>query len=242
MKKFLIALSAMLMLGLAQSFALTPRQLLAQWKPGEAIDPQTDNAVLMECFTASHIPDSVFARMQGKSYKKGCLIPRTQLRYLTVPHYDGHGAIRMGELVCDSSIANDLTDIFRHAFAMEYPIERMVLIDDYNADDLESMNHNNTSCFNYRVVAGSKKLSNHARGLAIDVNPFYNPYVKRKPGKAPYVSPPEAAAYSDRKADYPYKITTSDPLYKLFIEHGFEWGGSWESLQDYQHFEKNPAR
>ena len=96
MKKILIALSAMLMLGLAQSFALTPRQLLAQWKLGEAIDPQTDNAVLMECFTASHIPDSVFARMQGKSYKKGCLIPRTQLRYLTVPHYDGHGAIRMG--------------------------------------------------------------------------------------------------------------------------------------------------
>lgn len=199
------------------------------------------DSVLMDSFRAEEIPDAVFARMQGKSYKAGCIVPRSELRYLTIPHHDGHGNVRMGELVCNQAIAADLLDIFREAFRIHYPIERMVLVDEYDADDRASMNANNTSCFNYRVVAGSKKLSNHARGLAIDVNPFYNPYVKRRPGKAPYVSPDAAAKFADRTADFPYKIDTTDPIYILFIAHGFRWGGTWKSSQDFQHFEKEAA-
>lgn len=196
------------------------------------------DTLLLGCFRAEEISDVVFERMKGRSYKDNCTVPRSELRYLTIPHYDGQGNVRMGEMVCNRAIADDLIDIFREAFKIRYPIERMVLIDEYDADDSASMAADNTSCFNFRVVAGSKKLSNHARGLAVDVNPFYNPYVRRRSGKVLYVSPAEAAGYADRSTEFRYKIDTSDALYRLFIAHGFRWGGAWKSAQDYQHFEK----
>lgn len=233
MRKILPAIFLALATGI---FSQTPNFIIAWSEPDEIVD--CPDSVLLTAFRSEEIPDAVFARMQGKSYKAGCTIPRSELRYLTIPHHDGHGNVRMGELVCNRAIADDLVDIFRQAFEIGYPIERMVLVDEYGADDRASMAANNTSCFNYRVVAGSKKLSNHARGLAIDVNPFYNPYVKRRPGKPVYVSPAAAAHYADRAADFPYKIDTADPLYRLFIDHGFRWGGAWKSAQDYQHFEK----
>lgn len=216
---------------------LSAEVILSQWSPDSILE--ADSTLILQCFTASLIPDSIFSRMQGKSYKSNCTIPRSDLRYLTIPHHDGHGNIRMGEIVCNQLIADDLIDIFRKAFIVGYPIERMMLIDNYDADDRKSMTANNTSCFNFRVVAGSKKLSNHAKGLAIDINPLYNPYVKRRTGKPLYVSPPNGKAYADRNADYPYKIDpATDTIYRLFIEHGFRWGGVWRSAQDYQHFEK----
>lgn len=213
--------------------------ILRRWQPGKAL--AADESLLLKCFTSSEIPDSVFGRMKGKSYKEGCSVPRSELRYLTIPHHDGKGNILMGELVCNRAIASDLIDIFSQAFMAGYPIERMVLIDDYNADDRASMAANNTSAFNHRVVAGTTKLSNHARGLAIDVNPLYNPYVRRRPGKPIYVSPRTGATYADRSACFPYKIDPADDLLlRLFTDHGFTWGGSWKSAQDYQHFEKTP--
>lgn len=212
------------------------QSLLANWQGGKPL--AADTAVLLECFSASEIPDSVFARMKGKSFKDNCTVPRSDLRYLTIPHYDGKGNILMGELVCNKAIAQDLIDIFKVAFLNQYPIELMVLIDNYNAEDRPSMAANNTSCFNYRVVAGSKNLSNHARGRAIDINPRYNPYVQRKPGKPVYVSPKNGAPYADRSKDFKYKTGPGDLLYNEFIKHGFIWGGAWKSMQDYQHFEK----
>lgn len=214
-----------------------PRDLLNRWNPGEPV--AADTALLLQCFTASEIPDSVFLRMKGKSFKAECSVPRSELRYLTIPHYDGHGNILMGEMVCNKAIADDLLDIFSAAFRDRYPIERMVLIDEYDADDRKSMTANNTSCFNFRVVSGTKQLSNHARGLALDINPLYNPYVSRKRNGTLYVSPPDGRPYSDRKVSFPYKIDPADDLlYSLFISHGFSWGGAWRSMQDYQHFEK----
>ena len=99
------------------------------------------------------------------------------------------------------------------------------------------MADNNTSCFNYRTVPGKSKLSNHSYGRAIDINPLYNPYVRTKDGKV-LVSPQNAEEYADRSADFPYKIDREDLCYQLFTEHGFEWGGAWNSSKDYQHFEK----
>ncbi len=99
------------------------------------------------------------------------------------------------------------------------------------------MADNNTSCFNYRTVSGKSKLSNHSYGCAIDINPLYNPYVRTRDGKV-LVSPQNAGEYADRSADFPYKIDREDLCYRLFTEHGFEWGGAWNSSKDYQHFEK----
>ena len=191
-----------------------------------------------QTFSADTVSDEVFARMQGYSFPQGCTVAREDLRYLRISHYDGKGQERVGEMVCNKCIADDLLDIFEKLYQARYPIERMELIDNYEADDERSMSANNTSCFCFRAVAGSAKLSKHAMGLAVDVNPLYNPYVKMRKDGTLFVQPKAGSNYLDRKKRFPYMIVKGDLLYQLFIAHGFTWGGSWRSLKDYQHFEK----
>lgn len=188
-------------------------------------------------FYASGISPEIFERMKGKSYKDDCQVDTATLRYLHVLHYDFEGNVHEGEMVCNVSISDDLIDIFRRLYEAQYPIERMELIDNYDADDERSMSANNTSCFNYRRQPGSRYLSKHSRGLAVDINPLYNPYVSRSRGRL-HVEPSKGRNYVDRRKQFPYKIDRNDLCYKLFIEHGFSWGGGWRSVKDYQHFEK----
>lgn len=184
-------------------------------------------------FEIREIDEEIFSRIKGKSYKEDCTIPLDRLRYVAVGHYDGEGNVKQGELICNAAIAEDLLDIFRNLYVAQYPIESMRLIDDFDADDVKSMEANNTSCFNFRKIAGSDKLSNHSLGLAIDINPLYNPYVKGSK-----VSPEAGRQYADRSKPFPYKIDSDDLCYREFTAHGFTWGGNWKSLKDYQHFEK----
>ncbi len=162
------------------------------------------------------------------------------LRYLNVLYYDFNGEIQTGELICNKGIAQDLVEIFYELYLNEYQIEKIRLIDEYNGDDTASMLDNNTSCFNYRVVDGTTSLSKHAIGCAIDINPFYNPYVVfNKDGSGEtYISPEGSELYADRSQNFPYKIDENDLCCKLFKEHGFTWGGNWNSCKDYQHFQK----
>ena len=145
--------------------------------------------------------------------------------------------IQEGERICNQAIAQDLVEIFEELYEEQYPIEKIRLVDEYGGDDEASMADNNTSCFNYRLIAGTDRLSNHSYGLAIDINPFYNPYVTARSGKT-QVSPVGADAYADRSQDFAYKIDREDLCYQLFIAHGFTWGGDWKNSKDYQHFEK----
>ncbi len=160
------------------------------------------------------------------------------LRYVHVLHYDFEGNPAEGELICNSYIAQDLVEIFYELYYNEYQIEKIKLIDEYDGNDDISMEDNNTSCFNYRTVAGSKNLSKHALGLAIDINPLYNPYITYEKDGNPNIAPASASAYADRERAFPYKIDENDLCYKLFIQHGFTWGGNWNSSKDYQHFQK----
>ena len=185
-------------------------------------------------FLSGPIPPAVEARMRGKSYPDDATIGLDELRYLEVAYYDFDGVRHMGELVCNAAIAQDLLDIFKALYEAKYPICRIRLVDDYDASDDRSMEADNTSCFNYRTVPGTQKLSKHARGLAIDINPLENPYIDRS-GK---VRPEGAEPYVDRSKDFPHKIDRDDLCYRLFIEHGFKWGGAWSTMKDYQHFEK----
>ena len=160
------------------------------------------------------------------------------LCYVHVMHIDFEGNSTEGELICNAYIAQDLVEIFYELYRNEYQLERVLLIDEYDGDDIASMEDNNTSCFNYRVVEGSSSLSKHAYGLAIDVNPFYNPYITYNKDGSQKVSPAAAASYADRSTSFPYKIDEEDLCYKLFVQHGFTWGGNWNSSKDYQHFQK----
>lgn len=188
-------------------------------------------------FSQQEISDSVFARIEGKSFKDNCTTPREDLRYLRLSHYNMEGEVLQGELICHKAIADDLLAIFRALYQAKYPIERMVLVDEYDADDEASMRANNSSAFNFRYISGTKRLSRHSRGMAIDINPLYNPYVRYRGGRT-LVSPANGKAYVDRSKDFPYKIVKGDLCYRLFKEHGFSWGGDWKNSKDYQHFEK----
>ena len=161
-----------------------------------------------------------------------------ELDTLQVRHVDGNGRTQQGIVVCNKKISNDLRDIFEELYKAKYSIERIRPISEYGNDDERSMRANNTSCYCYRVVEGSTKLSKHAQGLAIDINPLYNPCVKRKKDGTLLIQPATGKPYADRSKSFKYKITQQDLCYRLFIQHGFRWGGSWRSLKDYQHFEK----
>ena len=188
-------------------------------------------------FICQEIPDTIFDFMQGRSYKEDCTVPRSDLRYLLFLHRNLDGQAVIGEMVVNRQIADDVLEIMQQLFYESYPIERARLIDYYDADDEKSMAANNTSCFNWRVKAGSGNISKHAMGMAIDINPLYNPYY-RFPGVNETLQPSSAEPYMDRMWDFPYKIEEGDACQRLFTEHGFKWGGSWNSLRDYQHFER----
>lgn len=208
---------------------------------GAAVDGDLTDGLkeheLEACFYYEEIQDDVFERMKGKSFQEDCTVPRADLRYVRFLHHGFDGEIHVGELVVNQAIASDIRDIFLELYEEEYPIEKAVLIDEYDADDEASMRDNNTSCFNFRVIAGSKSLSNHALGLAVDINPLYNPYVKAKNGTV-IVQPETASEYTDRKANCAYYISEDDICCKAFVSRGFSWGGNWKSLKDYQHFER----
>lgn len=189
-------------------------------------------------FSISEIGNNVAKRIEGKSYPADCPVSLSELRYVEVLHYGTDGRVHRGELIVNKAIAKDVMEIFRELYRAKYPIERMRLIDDYDADDESSMTANNTSAFCYRTVAGQKKISNHGYGVAIDINPLYNPYVKARKDGSVHVQPEAGKPFTDRAKDFPMKIDREDLAYKLFTERGFTWGGDWKSLKDYQHFEK----
>lgn len=193
-------------------------------------------------FSVEAINDALLARMKkGGSYPANCTVAASQLRYVKVLYCNYNNQTVCGELVCNKAIAEDLREIFLELYRADYQIERIVLIDDYNAVDEVSMSHNNTSAFCFRNIGGSKKLSKHALGLAVDINTQHNPFVKfDSAGKIRSVEPNTAIAkeYSKRTPRKPHMIDRSDLCYKLFIKHGFRWGGDWRSSKDYQHFEK----
>ncbi len=161
-------------------------------------------------------------------------------RLIEVLYYSFDGKIHKGQLVIDERLVRDIQEVFRVALRTKFPINSVIPVSHsrfykngvWNGDG-QSMLSNNTSAFNYRKAAGSKKLSMHAYGYAIDINPVQNPYIKGK------VILPPCAVYDTRK---PGTLVYNSPLVKTFIRLGWTWGGNWKSLKDYQHFEKVLSR
>ncbi len=196
-----------------------------------------DRITYRDGFYQETLSATLIERITGSSYHENDDISLDQLRFLHVLYYDFNNDIKDGELICNEQIADDLLEIFSTLYDNAYQIDKIQLIDVYGADDDLSCADDNTACFNYRVVAGSTTLSKHALGMAIDINPFYNPYVTYPDGKE-RISPAGSEVYADRSNDNPHMIRKDDLCYQLFIDHGFTWGGEWKSLKDYQHFQK----
>lgn len=192
--------------------------------------------------TAQPIPEDIRQSMMGLSYRENDHITLDELSYLTIPYYDFNYQSQIGHMVVNSALAEEVLDIFAELYEIQYPIERMELVDNYGADDYESIEANNTSAFNYRLSTdGSGRVSQHGLGRAIDINPQINPYVASDGTGAhenarEYWSRDISQWSSDiAKAAY---IGTDTEIYDIFISRGWSWGGSWTSYRDYQHFEK----
>ena len=132
---------------------------------------------------------------------------------LQMKHIDFDGKTQQGVLICNKAISKDLREIFDELYIAKYPIERIRPISEYANDDERSMQANNTSCYCYRTIEGSSKLSKHAQGLAIDVNPLYNPCVRRKKDGTLLVQPSTGKPYVNRSKKFKYKITQQDLCY-----------------------------
>ncbi len=210
--------------------------------PIDSSSLEDDVTAQREGFSIHEISDELFERMKkGNTYKDDCIVPKEDLRYLLVLHKDKDGNTHQGEMVVHKLIAEDVLEIFEQLYDANYPIERMVLADNYLADDEIMMRDNNSSCFNFRFISHTTKVSKHGLGMAIDINTLYNPYYKiitNEDGSSEEIIEPSTGKdYLDRNADFNYKINKDDLCYKLFIEKGFEWGGDWTDRKDYQHFE-----
>jgi len=151
------------------------------------------------------------------------------LRLVNVYYYGFDDKLHKGQLVVHKDIVLDMIEIFEFIRESRFPIGKVIPISKYGWSDEKSMEDNNTSAFNYRFISGSRVISNHAAGLAIDINPALNPYIKN--GN----SLPENCIYDTTKAG---TILSDSELVKEFKRRGWQWGGDWKSLKDYQHFEK----
>lgn len=191
-----------------------------------------------QLFYQSEITEEIKERIWNVSYKENNQISLDSLRYIRVLHRGFDQKTHIGELIVNKTIAEDVLEIMRELYANDYLIEKMLLIDEYNADDEASMQDNNSSAFNYRTIANSNTLSRHGMGMAVDINPRYNPYVVKNADGTTYISPSNGVEYADRSKDFVGKIEANDLCMTLFAEHGFSWGGYWSEPKDYQHFER----
>lgn len=196
-----------------------------------------------EYFTVDQISEDILQYINGRSYVENDNIQLDELRYLKLLHYNYDHEIQVGELIVNAKIAEDCREVFQELFAEEYEIESMYLVDkfwtgDSVDSDTNSIEHNNTSAFNYRVVPNTDRLSNHAAGFAIDINPLQNPYVKYNSDGSFAKYYKDMEKYTDRSQKGKHMITHDDICFQIFEKHGFSWGGDWNSSKDYQHFEK----
>jgi hypothetical protein len=152
---------------------------------------------------------------------------------LTLTYRDFGGARRTGRIVVNARVVDDVVAVFRQLYLERFPIRSLQPVDAYGGDDDRSMAADNTSAFNCRNAVGGSGWSQHAYGLAVDVNPRENPYLY-----GGQVLPPNGAAYADRSRHRRGMAYPGSAVNRAFSNRGWSWGGRWRN-PDYQHFSTN---
>jgi len=152
-----------------------------------------------------------------------------QLCLVDVRYYSFDGRRHQGQLVVHRAVRQDVVEIFQIIDNTRFPVGKAVPIVAYRWSDAASMRDNNTSAFNYRTVAGTKRLSRHALGLAVDINPFLNPVVYDH-GRIS----PRGAVY--RPGEHGV-LTREHPVVREFLSRGWQWGADFKTMKDYHHFD-----
>jgi hypothetical protein len=182
--------------------------------------------------TVQPVPLAVLDR---SSWAFACPVTPDELRYVTVSFRGFDGRAHTGEMLVHQSAARGMVSVFRQLFAADWPIQGMRIV---TANDLNGSgdgDDNNTSVFTCRAVTGSKTAwSEHAYGLAIDLNPFQNPYLSGRT-----IIPGGAGAYRDRTPARPGMNVAGSLPVRAFRGIGWKWGGNYTSKKDYMHFSAN---
>jgi peptidoglycan L-alanyl-D-glutamate endopeptidase CwlK len=149
---------------------------------------------------------------------------------VAVRHHGFDGRLHEGQLVVHQDLAAEIREIFSLLKKAGFPIARAVPIVRYAWSDEASMAADNTSAFNYRLVAGTDRLSLHASGRAVDINPLRNP--------ALYPDGRVAPAGALYQPGDPGVFADGHPAVCAFLERGWRWGGHFDHVRDRHHFEK----
>lgn len=173
----------------------------------------------------------VIRRRMGETWSPQCPVTLGGLRYLTMSFRGFDGKAHTGEMVIAAAEAEDVVSVFRALFAADFPIEEMRLPSTADVEAHPTGDGNNTAGLVCRATTGGTNWSAHAYGLAIDLNPFQNPYEK-----GDVVLPELASAYLDRSWVRPGMVLADSLVVREFARIGWSWGGAWSSLKDYQHF------
>lgn len=199
-------------------------------EPKPAVKVETEST-----FTKSSIPPEIQKKMDGVTISDSSILSFDDLSYLTLSYYGYDGKTHVGHLVVDKTLADEVIGIFQELYQEKFPIERMKLPCEYGGVDELSMRDNNTSAYNDRPIEGNGAISYHQKGRAIDINPLVNPYIRFSDGE---VLPTTARQYLDRNTYVKGMIQEDSVCVRIFKKYGWDWGGDWNSVKDYQHFEK----
>lgn len=192
--------------------------------------------IAMDTITPLEDLPEIYKKMNPSAWPPGYPVSISELAYIKLRYWGFDHKEHTGVLIVNKTLAQDILEIFTELYKNKFPIEKMRPIYEFNNSDDESMAENNTSAFNCREVTGQPGIfSQHSYGRAVDINPKINPYVKNNS-----VLPENGREHADRSKYENGKITRESLIYTLFTERGWDWGGNWNDLQDFQHFEKRP--
>lgn len=184
-------------------------------------------------FYRESLPDHIITQIDGVTFHYNTPFDHSFLTYLTVTHINFDGEPTIGHLIVADEIGDEVLDIFQEIFEDGFPIYSIRLIDYFDALDYYSMSANNSHAFNFRTIAGTNTISRHGFGMAIDINPIQNPYIRGET-----IWPAAGAEYLDRDNVRPGMIVPGSVVYYAFTRRGWVWGGHWSSPRDYHHFER----
>lgn len=172
--------------------------------------------------------------LRRSTYEPKCPISAADLSYVRMSFWGFDHETHTGEMLVNSSVARALVGVFRRLYRVRFPIEELRITTEHDLRTHPTGDGNYSGSFECRPVTAGSSWSQHAYGLAVDVDPFQNPYVR--PG---LVVPELASAYENRARVRPGMIEPGGPVVTAFASIGWKWGGDWNSLKDYMHFSAN---
>jgi len=198
-------------------------------KADSSSEPGTfNNPIIDSNMTLNEALEGLSVKCPDEIKEKQCLV--------TVKYLSFDDKIHQGQFLIDRELKEDILFAFEEALIEKFPIHSVIPVSHNNFrkngqwDDDLSMEANNSSGFNYRLITGGNTISMHALGRAVDINPVQNPYINRN------LILPKGSGYNPQT---PGTLTEESAIVKALVLRGWTWGGNWTALKDYQHLEKN---